>query len=276
MSAIKLINIKKRFGSRWVSKGVNLEIPARQMTAIIGGSGEGKSVLLKQIIGLLKPTSGQVLINDIDIATLSGQDLDEHYKKIGYVFQSAALLDSLTVFENIGITLLEHGMSRKQVLPILKEKLALVNLKEDCLRKYPSELSGGMRKRVGLARTLVTNPEIILYDEPTTGLDPITTHVIHNLMHRMQQQLRPTSIVVSHDVEIFNYADNVALLQDGQIRFFGSARLIWQSDNPYIYQFIRGLPDGPIATDTGTDGTEQRMLPSRFWKSYRRTTTSGG
>jgi len=248
--AIQLVNIKKRFGHKWISKGVNLDIPAQHMTAIVGGSGAGKSVLLKQIIGLMKPTSGKVLVDGVDIATIGGQELEEHYERFGYVFQSAALLDSLTVFENVGITLLEKGMSRQEVLPTLKEKLALVNLKEDCLGKYPAELSGGMRKRVGLARTLVTNPEIILYDEPTTGLDPITTHVIHTLMHRMQQQLRPTSIVVSHDVGIFNYADKVALLQDGQIRFFGDAATIWDSDNPYIHQFIRGLAEGPIPTDT--------------------------
>jgi len=267
VNIISLVNIKKRFDKRWVSKGVNLDIPAHQMTAIVGGSGEGKSVLLKLIIGLLKPTSGQVLIDGVDIATLTEAELDEHYKKFGYVFQSAALLDSLTVFENIGITLLEQGMSRRQVLPILKEKLALVNLKEECLKKYPAELSGGMRKRVGLARTLVTNPEIILYDEPTTGLDPITTRVIHNLMHSMQQRLKPTALVVSHDVEIFNYADNVALLQDGKIRFFGNAKAIWQSENPYIYQFIRGLPDGPIETDPGIiEPSGTRVIPSRFWK----------
>jgi len=267
MDTIELVNLKKRFGSRWISKGINLSIPAEQMTAIVGGSGEGKSVLLKMIIGLLKPTSGRVLVEGTDIATLADHELDNHYKKFGYVFQAAALLDSLTVFENIGLPLLEQGMSRRQVAPMLKEKLALVNLKEECLKKYPSELSGGMRKRVGLARTLVTNPQIILYDEPTTGLDPITTRVIHNLMHSMQQQLKLTSIVVSHDVEIFNYADNVALLQDGQIRFFGSAQSVWQSNNPYIYQFIRGLAEGPIAIDPGTaEQAETRVLPSKFWR----------
>jgi len=270
MDTIELVNLKKRFGSRWVSKGISLSITAGQMNAIVGGSGEGKSVLLKRIVWLLKPTSGQVLVEGTDIATLAGNELDNHYKKFGYVFQSAALLDSLTVFENIGITLLEQGMTHRQLLPILKEKLALVNLKDDCLKKYPSELSGGMRKRVGLARTLVTNPQIILYDEPTTGLDPITTRVIHNLMHSMQQQLKLTSIVVSHDVEIFNYADNVALLQDGQIRFFGSAHAVWQSDNPYIYQFIRGLAEGPIAIDPGAaESAEARVMPSKFWHRRR-------
>ena len=136
-----------------------------------------------------------------------------YLKPCGYVFQFAALLDSLTVYENVGITLIEQGVPKEHVLPIVKEKLALVRLKEEILYTYPSELSGGMRKRVGFARTLVTEPKIILYDEPTTGLDPITTRVIHELMFDMQQRLALTSVVISHDVEIFKYADNVALLQ---------------------------------------------------------------
>ena len=166
--------------------------------------------------------------------------------KFGYVFQFAALLDSLNVYENIGITLIERGIHHDEVMPIVKEKLALVQLSENTLYKYPSELSGGMRKRVGLARTLVTNPEIILYDEPTTGLDPITSRVIHELMFDMQKQLKITSVIISHDVETFKYADKVALLHDGKIQYFGDAKTIWESDNPYVYQFIRGLTEGPI------------------------------
>jgi phospholipid/cholesterol/gamma-HCH transport system ATP-binding protein len=135
------------------------------------------------------------------------------------------------------------------VLPIVKEKLSQVLLTEDNLYKYPSELSGGMRKRVGLARTLVASPEIILYDEPTTGLDPITARVIHELMYSMQKELNVTSVVISHDVEIFKYADYVALLYDGKIQYFGDAKSIWESDNKFIYQFIRGLPEGPIHTE---------------------------
>ncbi|MCC7415136.1 MAG: ATP-binding cassette domain-containing protein [Epsilonproteobacteria bacterium] len=246
---IKLVNLKKKFGNTWITNGVNLAIPDHQMTVIIGKSGEGKSVLLKQMIGLLEPTEGQVLIDDVDITHLSEDKLDNYYKQFGYVFQFAALLDSLNVYENIGITLLETGADKKTVLPIVQEKLKLVNLSLDTLYKYPSELSGGMRKRVGLARTLVTNPKIILYDEPTTGLDPITTRVIHELMFDMQKKLNLTSVVVSHDVEIFKYADNVALLHEGIIKFFGDAKTIWESKNPYIYQFIRGLEDGPIQAD---------------------------
>ncbi len=246
---IQIVDLKKKFGDKFVTNGVNLEIPDGKMTVIIGRSGEGKSVLLKQVIGLIKPTSGSVLFNGVDITKLSGKELDDVLINIGYVFQFAALLDSLTVFENVGITLLEHGMSHDAVLPLVKEKLALVNLSEDTLNVYPSELSGGMRKRVGLARTLITNPKTILYDEPTTGLDPITSRVIHELMYDMQKRLKLTSVIISHDIEIFKYADYIALLHEGQIKFFGPAATIWESDNPYIYQFIRGLPEGPIQTD---------------------------
>jgi ABC-type transport system involved in resistance to organic solvents, ATPase component len=246
---IKIIDLKKNFGSHWVTRGVNLEIPANQMTVIIGRSGEGKSVLLKQIIGLVKPSSGDIFIEGTNIAKLEEHELRDYYKKVGYVFQFAALLDSLNVFENVGISQLEHGEPPEKLLPLVKEKLAQVLLGDDTLHKYPNELSGGMRKRVGLARTLISNPEIILYDEPTTGLDPITSRVIHELMYAMQKEMKITSVVISHDLEIFKYADNVALLYDGQIKYFGDAKSIWESDNPYIYQFVRGLTKGPIQTE---------------------------
>jgi len=246
---IQIIDLKKKFDDHWVTRGVNLDIPEGMMTVIIGRSGEGKSVLLKQVIGLIQPTSGQVLIDGVDITQLTETEMSVYLRQFGYVFQFAALLDSLTVFENIGITLLEKGVPEQKVLPIIKQKLALVNLSEDTLNKYPSELSGGMRKRVGLARTLVADPRVILYDEPTTGLDPITTRVIHELMYDMQKRLNLTSVIISHDVEVFKYADKVALLHEGQIKYFGDAKTIWESQNPYIYQFIRGLSQGPIQTE---------------------------
>jgi len=244
---IRIENLQKSFGTHWVTHGVNLKIPAGQMTVIIGPSGEGKSVLLKQIIGLIKPDSGHIYINDVDITTLKKSDLETHIAHIGYVFQFAALLDSLTIFENIAITLLENGVSAERALPIVKEKLRLVNLDEKILTSYPSDLSGGMRKRVGLARTLITNPQVILYDEPTTGLDPITSRIIHELMHDMQVRLGLTSVVVSHDLNIFEFADNVALLIGGNIRYVGPAKTIWQCEDPWVFQFIRGLAHGPIA-----------------------------
>jgi len=235
---INIINLKKKFDSKWISNGINLTIPKGKMTCIIGRSGEGKSVLLKQMIGLIKPTSGQILINGIDITTLKEFEKQQIFKKCGYVFQFAALLDSLTIFENVGITLLENGMAHEEIEHIVKEKLALVNLSADVLYKYPSELSGGMRKRVGLARTLVNNPEIIFYDEPTTGLDPITSRLVYELMLQTQQKLNVTSVIISHDIEIFNYVDYIAVLHNGIIEYFCEARNIWKSTNPFVKDFI--------------------------------------
>lgn len=253
---IELVKLSKKFDDRWVIKDLDLTIPDNQMTCVIGRSGEGKSVLLKLVIGLIAQTSGSVVVDGVDITKLNYNDREENFKKFGYVFQFAALLDSLNVFENVGITLLENGIKSREVLPIVKEKLSLVDLPEDTLYKYPSQLSGGMRKRVGLARTLITNPKVILYDEPTTGLDPITSGIVHRLMYDMQQKLKVTSVIISHDVEIFKYADNVALLYDGKIRFFGDAKTIWDSENPYIYQFIRGLDHGPIKTEIAHTTTQ--------------------
>jgi phospholipid/cholesterol/gamma-HCH transport system ATP-binding protein len=248
---IELIDVRKRFSETgpWVTDGINLTIPSGQSTCIIGRSGEGKSVLLKQIIGLIKPTSGTIIVDDITVTDLKEQELHKLFKTCGYVFQFAALLDSLNVFENVGLSLLEHGHTEEQVRPLVKEKLAHVNLGTDILDKYPSELSGGMKKRVGFARTLMSEPSIILYDEPTTGLDPITGKIVHELMHTMQRKANLTTVVISHDVNIFDYVDNVALLYNGTIRYFGKASTIWESDNPYIYQFIRGLSEGPIPTE---------------------------
>lgn len=249
---IEIKDLKKQFfeDGPWITNGVNLKIPEGKMTCIIGRSGEGKSVLLKQIIGLIKPTSGSVIINGTNVTELPQKDLPTIFKQVGYVFQFAALLDSLTVFENVALPLVEIGMSYEKVKPIVYEKLALVDLSaEDTVDKYPSELSGGMRKRVGLARTLVTNPKIVLYDEPTTGLDPITTRIIHELMKNMQDKLKLTSIVISHDVEIFKYVDHIALLEDRKIQYFGDAKTIWEEENPYIKQFIHGNIKGPIQTE---------------------------
>jgi len=244
---IQLINLYKQFNDgRFITDGLSLDIPEGKMTCIIGRSGEGKSVLLKQIIGLIEPTSGSILIDGKETVGLKGVDRLNNFKKIGYVFQSGALLDSLTVFENIGIVELENNMDPIIVRQIVQEKLSLVDLDPMTIDKYPSELSGGMKKRVDLARTLMGNPEIILYDEPTTGLDPITVKVVHELMSSMQKKLHITSVIISHDVDLFNYADKVALLYEGKIKSELSAKGIWESKDPYIYQFIRGLSDGPI------------------------------
>ncbi|MCX5924515.1 MAG: ATP-binding cassette domain-containing protein [Candidatus Dependentiae bacterium] len=254
MDKIKIINLKKRFDEgRWISDELSLDIPTGKTMCIIGQSGEGKSVLLKQVIGLIQPSSGSILVDGIDIVPLKGVAREENFKKFGYVFQFAALLDSLSVFENVGIVDLENGVDPEAVRKRVAEKLSLVNLKEDTIDKYPSELSGGMKKRVGLARTLMGNPEIILYDEPTTGLDPITSGVVHELIADMQKKLPITSVVISHDVEIFKYVDKVALLYHGKIVSVTDAATIWESKDPFIYQFIRGLTEGPIHQEIPDD-----------------------
>jgi phospholipid/cholesterol/gamma-HCH transport system ATP-binding protein len=248
---ISIQHLKKTFdGVRWVTNDLSLDIPSGQMTCIIGRSGEGKSLLLKQLVGLIRPTSGKIIIDGVDITTLKSNELQDVFKKCGYVFQFAALLDSLNVLENVGLSMIERGVSLAKIKPIVEEKLQQVNLiSQEVLYKYPSELSGGMRKRVGLARTLMSSPSTILYDEPTTGLDPITSRVVHELLYNMQNKFKLTSVVVTHDVEFFKYADNIALLYEGAIKYFGSAKTVWESDNPYVYQFVRGLQEGPIQTE---------------------------
>lgn len=246
---IRVDSITKKFGSRTILNNLSLVIPEGQMTVIMGRSGEGKSLLLKQIIGLIKPDAGQILIDNVDITTLSDAQLNQQLAKFGYVFQFAALLDSLTVWENIGITLLNNGVSKQEIWPTIKEMLSLVHLPENTLYKYPAELSGGMAKRVGLARTLITRPQIILYDEPTSGLDPLTERRIHELMRDLQQKLCVTSIVITHSTDIFDYADHIAFLHKGTIAYTGPTKNIWECDNPYIRQFIHRNNDGPIQTD---------------------------
>lgn len=246
---IHIDNITKTFGTRTILNNLSLRTPQGNMTVIMGRSGEGKSLLLKHIIGLIKPDSGQILIDNIDITKLSDEQLNEQLAKFGYVFQFAALLDSLTVWENIGLTLLNDGLTKQEIWPTIKEMLSLVHLPESTLYKYPAELSGGMAKRVGLARTLITRPKIILYDEPTSGLDPLTERRIHELMYDLQQKLQVTSIVITHSTDIFEYADYIAFLHKGSIKYVGPTKDIWQCTNPYIHQFIRRNNDGPIQTD---------------------------
>ncbi len=248
---IQIKDLKKRFSDTgpYITNGLSLDILPGKMTCIIGRSGEGKSVLLKQLVGLILPTSGQIVVNGTDLMLLSEAEKKEYYKKFGYVFQFAALLDSLTVFENIGIVELEQGIDSKVVKEKVIEKLRLVDLDIDALDKYPSELSGGMKKRVGLARTLMGNPEVIFYDEPTTGLDPISVKIVHELILATQKKLQLTSVIISHDIDIFNYADQVALLYEGKIQTVVPSPGIWDNTDPFIYQFIRGLPQGPIQTE---------------------------
>lgn len=243
---IEIKNLKKSFGSKDVTRDLTLEVKKGEFLAIIGRSGEGKSVLLKQIVGLIQPDSGTVTLDGIRVDQLKEQELKSVFETCGYVFQFAALLDSLTVLENVGLEALEEGADLAKVKMLVLEKLESVGLKADTMDKYPAELSGGMRKRVGLARTLMNSPKVILYDEPTTGLDPISTRLIHELILATHNKNHTTSVVISHDVGIFEYADQVAMLFEGKIIYKGPAKEIWDCKNEHVHQFIRGLANGPI------------------------------
>ncbi|MCK4534129.1 MAG: ABC transporter ATP-binding protein [Syntrophobacterales bacterium] len=245
---IKLVDIHKSFGRQRVLDGVNLEIEDGKTTVIIGGSGGGKSVLLKHIIGLLKPDSGQVFVDGVDVASLNDRDLNEIRKKFGMLFQEAALFDSMNVMENVAFPLKEHTRKKeKEIREIVKERLKAVGLTgvED---KMPSELSGGMRKRVGLARAIAMHPQIVLFDEPTTGLDPVMTEAINELIVETQTKFDLTCVVISHDVQsIFTVGHKIAMLYEGKIIEYGTPEEIKMSSNPVLRQFLAGSLEGPIS-----------------------------
>jgi len=244
---IELVDIHKSFGEQKVLDGLNLHIEDGKTTVIIGKSGGGKSVLLKHIIGLLKPDSGQVLVDGLDITTLSDRELNEVRKNFGMLFQEAALFDSMNVGDNVAFPLREHTKKKeKEIREIVDERLRAVGL-HGVESKMPSELSGGMRKRVGLARALAMHPQVILYDEPTTGLDPIMTEAINDLIINTQKNFNVTCVVISHDIEsIFEIGHNIAMLYDGKIVEYGTPEVIRQSDNPVLKQFLSGSLVGPI------------------------------
>ncbi len=247
-SIIRLEKVFKQFGDRKVLDGVDLSVVAGETLVIIGRSGVGKSTILKHIAGLLAPDSGQVWVEGQDVAHLTEEALNELRKKMGVVFQYAALFDSLTVFENVAFRLLrDFKMTRAQAVPVVREKLELVGLKDDLLDLKPSQLSGGMRKRVGLARAIAVNPEIILYDEPTSGLDPVSSAAIDELILDMQKKLKVTSVVVTHDMKsAYQIANRIAMIYDGKIIGSGTPKEIEKSDDPVIHQFVTGSVDGPI------------------------------
>jgi len=244
---IKLVDIDKSFKNQKVLDKLNLEISSGEITVIIGQSGGGKSVLLKHIIGLIRPDKGEVLIEGVDIACLNDRKLNEIRKNFGMLFQGAALFDSMTVGENVAFPLNEHTrLTRSHIDEIVQQKLLQVGLR-DVARKMPSELSGGMRKRVGLARAIALNPKIILFDEPTTGLDPITADAIDRLIVDTQKHTGATCVVISHDIEsTFKIAHTVAMLYRGKIIEIGKPDTIKSSQNPALRQFIQGKAEGPI------------------------------
>lgn len=237
---IQLIDLYKSFNGQPVLRGVDLEIPAGKITVILGPSGEGKTVLLKHIIGLTRPDRGRVVVDGIDLAGLDDQELNRFRKRFGMLFQSGALFDSLTVAENVAFPLKEHtSLPVSEIERRVLEKLALVGL-EKAVRKMPSELSGGMRKRVGLARAIALDPGIILYDEPTTGLDPLMTDAINRLILDMQQKLKVTSVIISHDIEsTFRVADLVAMLHEGRIIASGTPTALSKTAHPFVQKFLQ-------------------------------------
>jgi phospholipid/cholesterol/gamma-HCH transport system ATP-binding protein len=238
---IKIINLTKSFNKAQVLSGINLEVADGITTVIIGPSGCGKTVLLKHIVGLLRPDSGKVFVDDFEVSSLYGSKLFNLRRHIGVVFQGAALLDSLTVAENITLGLREHKKTPVAELnKIVKDKLALVRL-EGVENKLPAELSGGMKKRVAIARALAMEPEYILYDEPTTGLDPLTARKIDELICELQSKLKITTVAVTHDLaSTYKIANKVAMLDKGKIVFEGTCEDLKKNKNIEIYKFIRG------------------------------------
>lgn len=234
-------DLHKTLGTQEVLTGVNLEIPRGETCVIMGRSGCGKSVLLKNLIGLLKPTSGHVLIDGQDIALLPERKLLEVRRKVGMLFQSAALFDSMSVEQNIAFPLREAGIKDPKVIhDRVAEALDMVDLLGS-EKKMPDKLSGGMRKRVGLARTIVGRPSCILYDEPTTGLDPITSDSINHLIRRLQKRLQVTSVVVTHDMKTaFHTADHVVFLHEGRCYFDGTVAELRATTDPVMTDFIEG------------------------------------
>lgn len=244
---IKLTNVHKSFGPQRVLDGLDLSIPAGQITAIIGPSGEGKSVLIKHMIGLLRPDSGAIEVDGESILGLRRQQLNRIREKFGMLFQGAALFDSMNVFDNVAFPLREKTkLSRDEIRARVLSALEDVGLK-NVEQKFTDELSGGMKKRVGLARALLLNPKIILFDEPTTGLDPIIKRAIHQLIKDTHAKFGFTAVIVSHEIpEIFDIAQNVAMLYKGKILQFGTADDVRNSRHPVVRQFISGDLDGPI------------------------------
>jgi len=245
---ISLVDVHKSFGSQKVLNGLSLDIEAGKTTVVIGKSGGGKSVLLKHIIGLLKPDSGKIIVDGDDISRMNDRQLNEVRKKFGMLFQEAALFDSMNVGENVAFPLREHTkMKNREIMRIVGEKLGAVGL-AGVEAKMPSELSGGMRKRVGLARAIAMQPAIVLFDEPTTGLDPIMTEAVNELIMNTQKNFDLTCVVISHDVRsIFKVGHKIAMLYEGQIVESGTPEEIQDSENPVLKQFLAGDLEGPIS-----------------------------
>ena len=248
---ILLRDVHKRFGSQVVLDGVDLDVQEGETLALLGPSGTGKSVLLKHIIGLIRPDSGTVVVDDEEVGKLRRKELAALRSRIGYVFQNGALFDSMNVFENVrlGITDEEKSRDEDYARGRVADCLKLVNLAPEVMLKYPAELSGGMRKRVGIARAIAGSPKYLLYDEPTSGLDPVNADVIDSLVKRLDNELGVTSVMVTHDVRgAFRTADRLALLTGGRIVQQGTQEEFLKSNNPKVKEFLeRDFPDATFA-----------------------------
>jgi phospholipid/cholesterol/gamma-HCH transport system ATP-binding protein len=239
---IRLSSVHKTFGTKAVLRGLSLDVPEAMNTVIIGASGSGKSVTLKLIVGLLEPDAGRVEVDGRDLSELDREGLTQLRGSIGYVFQFAALFDSMSVADNIRLGLVRRGLAEDEIRARIEESLQLVEL-AGAEERYPAELSGGMRKRVGIARAVALRPRYILYDEPTTGLDPVTSAVMDRLMQRTRD-LGVTGVVITHDMRsAFAVGDRIAMLHEGTIRQAGSAAEIRATTDPVVRQFIEGRPD---------------------------------
>lgn len=252
-SKIQLCGLKKSFGKKEILRGVDLKVPRGKSMVIIGGSGTGKSVTLKCVLGLIEPDQGSILIDGQETSNLSFNARDQIMRKFGMLFQGAALFDSITVWENVAFGLIQgRNLNRKDAYKIAVEKLEAVGLNEEVGKLFPSELSGGMQKRVGLARAIAANPEIIFFDEPTTGLDPIMADVINKLIVKCVKELGATALSITHDMaSVRHIADEVAMIHEGRIIWTGSVKEMDKSGNPYVEQFIHGRADGPITEEIG-------------------------
>jgi phospholipid/cholesterol/gamma-HCH transport system ATP-binding protein len=241
---IRVKGLRKSFHGQPVLKGIDLEVPDGSITIIIGRSGGGKSVLLKHLLGLLRPDGGQIEVDDVDLTRLRGRALDDVRKRYGVVFQGGALFDSMTCRANVAFPLREKfrlsGAAIGTRVNVALDRVGLAGIGD----KYPEEVSGGMRKRVAIARALVTEPEIVFFDEPTTGLDPVLVNTIHRLILDLHRRLKFTAVMVSHEIpEIFEIADRVGMLHEGRIVELGPPAAIQGSSNPIVQQFIRGEPE---------------------------------
>jgi len=246
-SIARLENVTLRYGDKTVLRNCTFDVKADAVTCLIGMSGSGKSTILRLLNGLRMPSEGRVVVDGVDLATLSHQDLIDFRRQIGFSFQFAALFDSLTIGENVALPLREHTtLGKAEIEKTVLETLDLVGL-ADSVDRMPAELSGGMVKRAGFARAIVTKPKIILFDEPTTGLDPIITHVLTDTIIRLREQLHGTAVVVSHDLEsIYALADDLAMLFEGAIVAHGTVDEMRGSPNPVVQQFLQGKESGPI------------------------------